>query len=53
VSKSFLGPNYLYELALEDGQRVPCLTHSHVDIPVGDELPVRFDLRHVVIFNAE
>ena len=53
VSKSFLGPNYLYELALEDGQRVPCLTHSHIDIPVGDELPVRFDLRHVVIFNAE
>jgi ABC-type Fe3+/spermidine/putrescine transport system ATPase subunit len=53
VSKSFLGPNYLYELALEDDQRVPCLTHSHIDIPVGDELPVRFDLRHVVIFNAE
>ena len=53
VSKSFLGPNYLYELALEDGQRVPCLTHSHIDIPVGNELPVRFDLRHVVIFNAE
>jgi iron(III) transport system ATP-binding protein len=53
VSKSFLGPNYLYELALDDGQRVPCLTHSHIDIPVGNELPVRFDLRHVVIFNAE
>ena len=53
VSKSFLGPNYLYELALKDGQCVPCLTHSHIDIPVGDELPVRFDLRHVVIFNAD
>ena len=53
VSKSFLGPNYLYELALKDGQRVPCLTHSHIDIPVGNELPVRFDLRHVVIFNPD
>ena len=53
VSKSFLGPNYLYELALKDGQRVPCLTHSHIDIPVGKELPVRFDLRHVVIFNPD
>ncbi|MDB2565824.1 ABC transporter ATP-binding protein [Porticoccaceae bacterium] len=53
VSKSFLGPNYLYELALNDGQLVPCLTHSHVDIAVGDELPVQFDLRHVVIFNAD
>ena len=53
VSKSFLGPNYLYELALNDGQLVPCLTHSHVDIAVGDELPVQFDLRHVVIFNPD
>jgi len=53
VSKSFLGPNYLYELALNDGQLVPCLTHSHVDIAVGDELPVQFDLRHVVIFNSD
>ena len=52
VSKSFLGPNYLYDLALEDGQTVPCLTHSHIDVDVGDELPVKFDLRHVVIFNA-
>jgi len=53
VSKSFLGPNYLYELALNDGQLVPCLTHSHIDIPVGDKLPVQFDLRHVVIFNPD
>ena len=52
VSKSFLGTNYLYNLALEDGQTVPCLTHSHIDIAVGDQLPVKFDLRHVVIFNA-
>ena len=52
VSKSFLGPNYLYNLALEDGQTVPCLTHSHIDVDVGDELPVKFDLRHVVIFNS-
>ena len=53
VSKAFLGPNYLYELALADGQCVPCLTQSHIDIPIGDTLPVRFGLRHVVIFNGE
>jgi iron(III) transport system ATP-binding protein len=53
VTKSFLGPNYLYELALNDGQLVPCLTHSHIDIPIGESLPVQFDLRHVVIFNAD
>ena len=53
ISKVFLGPNYLYELALTDGQCVPCLTQSHIDIPIGESLPVRFDLRHVVIFNGE
>ena len=52
VSKSFLGPNYLYNLSLEDGQTVPCLTHSHIDMEIGTELPVKFDLRHVVIFNS-
>tara|TARA_Y100000991_G_scaffold215092_1_gene204459 strand:+ start:1354 stop:2397 length:1044 start_codon:yes stop_codon:yes gene_type:complete len=52
VSKSFLGPNYLYNLSLDDGQTVPCLTHSHIDIDIGEELPVKFDLRHVVIFNS-
>ena len=51
ASKAFRGAQYLYELALEDGQRVPCLTPSHVDVAVGGELPVHFDLRHVVVFR--
>lgn len=51
VSKAFRGASYLYELLLPDGQRVPCLTPSHVDIPRGGLLPVRFNLQHVVVFD--
>ena len=51
AGKAFRGAQYLYELALADGQRVPCLTPSHVDVAVGGELPVHFDLRHVVVFR--
>jgi iron(III) transport system ATP-binding protein len=51
VSKSFRGAHYLYELALPDGQRVPCLTPSHVGVNPGGNLPVRFNLQHVVVFE--
>ena len=51
TGKAFRGAQYLYEVALPDGQRVPCLTPSHVDVVVGSVLPVTFDLRHVVVFN--
>ena len=51
TGKSFRGAEYLYELELADGQRVPCLTPSHIDAPVGARLPVKFDLQHVVVFN--
>lgn len=53
VDRQFRGAQYLYRLELADGQRVPCLTPSHVDVPVGGELPVQFDLQHVVVFNGD
>jgi len=53
TGKAFRGAHYLYELALPDGQRVPCLTPSHVDIAVGGTLPVTFNLRHVVVFDGK
>jgi iron(III) transport system ATP-binding protein len=52
VHKAFRGASYLYDLLLPDGQRVPCLTPSHVDIPLGGMLPVRFNLQHVVVFEG-
>lgn len=50
VARAFRGAENLYELALPDGQRVPCLTPSHVDVAVGSELPVAFEFRQVVVF---
>lgn len=51
VGKAFRGASYFYELLLPDGQHVPCLTPSHVDVLPGGCLPVRFNLQHVVVFS--
>ena len=50
LGRAFGGAENLYELALPDGQRVLCLTPSHVDVGVGAELPVEFRLQQVVVF---
>ncbi|HEY7776462.1 MAG TPA: ABC transporter ATP-binding protein [Kineobactrum sp.] len=52
AGKAFRGAHNLYDLLLPDGQHVPCLTPSHVDVAVGSCLPVRFHLQHVVVFPA-
>ena len=51
TGKAFRGAHYLYQLELADGQRVPCLTPSHVEVAIGEQLPVHFDLRQIVIFD--
>lgn len=51
TGKSFRGAQYLYELELTDGQRVFCLTPSHIDVAIGAKLPVQFSLQHVVVFD--
>jgi iron(III) transport system ATP-binding protein len=51
VTRCFRGAHYFYELALPDGQHVPCLTPSHVDIDSGQRLPVRLDLRNAAVFE--
>jgi iron(III) transport system ATP-binding protein len=50
--KAFRGARYWYELLLPDGQRVPCTTTGNIDIPVGGLLPVRFNLRQNLVFDA-
>ena len=52
VDRAFRGAEYLYELQLPDGQCIPCLTPSHVDVAPGGELPVSFNLRHLVVFGS-
>lgn len=51
TTKSFRGAHYLYELEISCGAKVPCMTASHVDYALGEMLPVKFDLQHLVIFN--
>ncbi len=49
----FRGAEYLYQLALPDGQKVLCVAPSHVHHEVGELLPIETDLKHVVIFEDE
>lgn len=50
VERTFRGSEYLYELQLSDGQTVPSLVPSHININVGETMPVVFDLQDVVVF---
>ncbi len=50
--KVFRGAEYLYELILPDDQRISCRVPSHVNIKVGDQLPIEIDLKHLVIFSV-
>ena len=52
TGKTFRGAHYLYQLQLEDGQTIPCLTPSHIDVMVGAHLPVKFNFQHVVVFDS-
>ncbi len=51
IQKRFRGAEYHYEIELSDGQIIICETPNHVDYLVGDRLPVRADLKHLVIFE--
>jgi len=52
VDKLFRGAEYLYHLTLPDGQHVLCMAPSHIDFNIGDALPVKMDLQHLVVFEA-
>ncbi|MEH6569526.1 MAG: ABC transporter ATP-binding protein [Halioglobus sp.] len=51
IQKAFRGAHYLYQLKATDGQIMPCLTPSHVDLPVGAALPISFNMQHHVVFK--
>ncbi len=51
TGKSFRGAQYIYELELEDGQRLGCMTPSQVDVAIGAKLPVLFELDQAVYFE--
>ena len=51
LNKLFRGAVFHYEIELDDGQIVVCEAPSHVDYFVGDQLPIRLDLEHFVVFE--
>lgn len=51
IEKRFRGSDYFYQLKLSDGQKVLCVTPSHINLEIGQQLPVIQDLEHLVIFS--
>lgn len=50
LQRSFRGAEYLYTLITAKGERVYCLTPSHIEFAPGEYLPVKLDIQHLVIF---
>ncbi len=50
IRRTFRGADFLYRLALDDGDEVLCLSPSHHDYPVGTSIGIRLEIRHVVVF---
>jgi iron(III) transport system ATP-binding protein len=51
VQRSFRGPDFLYTLALDNGERVLCLTSSHDNRAIGERIGIRPALEHLVVFQ--
>jgi iron(III) transport system ATP-binding protein len=53
VHRTFRGADFLYTLALDDGEHVLCLTPSHHDHPIGTRIGIRLALEHLVVFERD
>jgi iron(III) transport system ATP-binding protein len=51
VAKAFRGAEFLYTLRLASGVRVLSLVPSHHDHAVGEQIGIRLDVDHVVVFH--
>ncbi len=50
VDRAFRGAEFLYTLALPSGDRILCMAPSHHDHKVGQEIGIRLDVEHLVLF---
>jgi iron(III) transport system ATP-binding protein len=53
VERAFRGAEYLYVLRLASGTRVLCLVPSHHQHAVGDEIGIRLEADHLVVFPRQ
>lgn len=51
VRRHFRGADFLYTLRLDGGEQVQALVPSHHDHAVGQDIGIRLDLEHVVVFE--
>ncbi|CAM3659058.1 ABC transporter ATP-binding protein [Rheinheimera salexigens] len=50
VEKTFRGSHILYQLKLKSGEQVQCLALSHHNHAIGEDIGIRLDLDHLVLF---
>lgn len=50
VSRTFRGAHFLYTLALASGHHVLCLAGSHHDHQPGEQIGIRAEIDHLVVF---
>ena len=53
IKRAFRGSNYLYTLALESGNEILSMVHSHHKHALGEQLGIELDLDHLVVFPDE
>jgi iron(III) transport system ATP-binding protein len=53
VERAFRGAEFLYTLRLDSGTRVLCLVPSHHRHAVGDEIGIRLQADHLVVFPRQ
>jgi len=51
VNRVFRGADFLFTLALDDDERVLCLSPSHHDHPIGTRIGIRPEIEHLVLFE--
>jgi len=52
VGKRFRGTHFLYRVALTEGQEVVCFTDSHHDHDIGENLGLKLNVEHLLVFPS-
>jgi len=50
TDKAFRGSHIMYQLKLQSGEQVQCLALSHHNHAIGEQIGIRLDLDHLVLF---
>jgi iron(III) transport system ATP-binding protein len=50
VGKAFRGAEYLYTLRLAGGEEILCMVQSHHNHGIGEQIGIRLDVQHLVMF---